>query len=374
MKLIKLTGVALMCATVFASCENNDGPELPVINEGNVYVICNGALNNQIPGSITSYDPETKAATLSAFAKANGRTIGSSVESATGANGIIYFVCTQEHRIELADQFTLASKGSIDMLKLFGQKGTSPRFAAYYYGRLYITTYSGYVCVVNATTLQAITTYEVGPYPEELSIVPSSTNPNEAKIWVANSDYGRGMNASISCINLSTGIVETITDPAIKNPYQILASEDFVWIIDRGSYDASWNQVGAGLYCYTIVSKQMQKLADATMMSGATNEEVVVCNNPWNNVPVTPTYAKVNLYTGMQTALPNVKVEYPSFVAYNPLDGNIYVGSNKTDPDTGYADFSGNGYVGVFNTDGNPLSTFDCGVNPMNIIFTYSME
>lgn len=367
---MKLYKLMLMSAAAFAltACNDSDDPApFPTYSNGDVYVICNGQMTNQIPGSITSYNIADNESTPGAFAKANGRHIGSSVESALVVYDKIYFISTNENTVEVADATTLKSEMTLKTTSMFGEKGDKPRYAAYWNGNLYITTYAGYVCTYNTLNNTPGRVYQAGSYPEGISI-------SDGELWVANSDYGNGQNPSISHINITTGITETIKAPEIKNPYKIIASSDMVWVLDRGSYDSSWNQTGAALYSYDLRSKRWNKITDATMMSDPAGSYVVVCNAPFHTPPVTPTYALVDLVQQTVTTLPNVKVDSPAFLGIDAVNMHIYVGSYTTNPETGYANYNSDGYVNRYTSDGKYLSRFTCGVGPMDIVFTYKLN
>ncbi|MCM1429370.1 MAG: hypothetical protein NC097_06200 [Clostridium sp.] len=364
MKTIKMLTLALLCGLSLTACSDDDDKGGGLSNNvADVYVICNGNMNTQVPGSITSYNPMAKTSVLGAFSTANGRYIGSSVESATIGRNRIYLVSTNENTVEVADARTLKSIKTINMTKLFGNYGVQPRYAQYYDGDVYVTTYAGYVCAFDADDFEKEEVFQVGSYPEEISI------DSYGIAWVANSDYGQGKNASISRIDLKTETVTTITSELIKNPYQIIASPEKLWVLDRGSYDASWNQVGAGLYEYDIKAQSWKKLADATLMSKINGEGLVICNAPFHTPPVKPTYSYVNIFTGSITPLNDIKVDNPCFVGLDPLGTSIYVGSNTVNPDTGYANYNDNGYVKVYSINGIERDKFTCGVGPMCIIF-----
>lgn len=368
MNIKKLLLISLATSSLlFTSCSDKDEPVNNEERTGEIMVICNGQFNNSIPGSITLYDPETDVATLSAFAKTNGRHIGTSVESAIQTPEGLFIISTLENRIELVDEHNLKAKSSIDMIQLFQDKGAQPRYAAYFHGYIYVTTYAGYICPINTKTLSGGTPIQVGSYPEDISISLSA----DGKIvyaWVANSDYGN-QNASISMVNLYTGTVENITAPQIKNPSKIISSPSTLWILDRGSYDENWNQVGSALYKYNIATKSFTKLADATMISNVDNNSVVICNAPWQTPPVVPSYSLVNLLTDEISPLTDVSVDYPAFLGLDFATGGIYIGSNSVNPETGYANFNSNGYVRIFNLKGETINTFECGVGPMDIVF-----
>lgn len=351
-----------------ASCGDDNEPTTPNPDENGggtvenpssihaAYVVCNGASYSGIPGSLTFFNFQTSKATLSAFQKANNRSLGISANQALVAGEYLFVTSTDENTVEIADRNTLVSVKTVKMAEEFGDAGIMPRCLAYADGMVYVSTFKGYVCTINATTLETGKTYKVGSYPEGM------TFSNDGKLYVANSDYGMGQNPSISVIDIKSGVVTEIRDSKMKNPTDLFTVEGDIYLLDRGSYDQLNNQTGAALYM--LNSNSLEFVEDATMVAVA-DDAIFICNAPYHTPVLEPSYT---YRKGGVCKCLDISVESPAFVGIDPVSGNLFVGSYHVDPATHYADYSGNGYVAVF-SEATQLYTFDCGVGPVNIIF-----
>lgn len=361
---MKKLNLLLLAGAMFGLSACDDGTQIidPWKMTADVFVVCNGQGYNGIPGSITAYNPLTFTATPNAFSKVNGRYLGTSVEYATISGDYIYIISSSENTVEVADKKTLTSVGTFKTVEEFGEKGNQPRQAVAHGDNIYVTTFAGYVVSFNAKTLKKGESYLVGNYPEGIC------SDGENTLYVANSNYGKGVDASISAINLKTGEVSDMTDEKINNPYSIFWVDKKLIVLDRGTYDESWNQVGAALLM-RAADGSWKKLTDATM-AAVDGQTAVVCNAPFHTPVLTPTYSRVDLMSGEVKALPKVEVDSPAFIGFNFWEGRIYVGSYTVDPETHYANYSSDGYVTIFNADGDYISKFNCGVGPMDICFS----
>lgn len=70
-------------------------------------------------------------------------------------------------------------------------KGKQPRRLAAGGAYVYLSTFDGYVAAIDTTEYTAAKIYQVGSYPEGMAC-------DNGNLYVANSDYGQGINPSIS--------------------------------------------------------------------------------------------------------------------------------------------------------------------------------
>ncbi len=372
MKIYKLLPIAAM-AFIFASC-SEDSPEpgnaTPVKPTTGAVVICDGYPATGIPGSVTTYDFKTSTATLNAFSQANGRYLGTSADDALVAGDYLFIVSTNENMVEITDKNTLKSVKRINMTETFGaHKGEKPRSLLVADDKLFISTFAGYVCTYDYKNLTPSTTYKAGSYPEGIAVL-------NGKLYVANSGYGIGLNPSLSVIDLKTGEGKEITSENLLNPRYLYTVAGKLFIIDGGEYDMSWNQTKTHLYAVEIPDSgdgeyKFRKICDATL-GAASGKNIVICSAPWHTPAVVPSYAIYNVESGVLTALSDITVDSPAFVGIDPSDEDIFVGSYKLNPATGYAAYDENGYVNIYSAkEGYAKSgAFECGVGPRAITFS----
>lgn len=362
-KFLSFAAIA-MCVS-FASCSDEDNTYVPkpVDVSTGVFVINSGNQSSQISGSITSIDYKSLTATQKVFQAANGRNLGTTPNDAIVYGEKMYIAVTGENTIEVVNKNNMRSIATIKTVETMGaDKGESPRHIASGNGKIYVSTYKGYVAQIDTTSFNVDKTYQVGSYPEGLAV-------NGNMLYVANSSYGNGTNPSISYINLTDGSVSNFTDPLITNPVAISVIDGNLYVMDNGLYDASYNQYGSGVKKITS-DKKVTNLIDATMMA-TDKKNIYVINAPYSSSSsVTPTYSIYNIASGELKTFINDNLPFsPSAIGVDPISGNVFITSYSKNPDTGYASYNTDGYINMYNQDGTFMKTFATGVGPTAIVF-----
>ncbi|MGN1375422.1 MAG: YncE family protein [Prevotella sp.] len=370
MKKILSFAVLAMCMFTFTACNDDDHASWSAdnINSSNgVFIINSGNLSSGISGSVSYYDYNAGSTVLKAFENVNGRALGSTVNDAVVYGSKMYIIVTGENTIEVVNKNTMKSIKQIKTLDAMGSdKGDKPRHGCAKNGVVYITTFSGYVAAIDTTSLTVTRTYQAGSYPEGITV-------DESFLYVANSDYGNGQNPSISIIDIETGQYGLVKHELITNPIKLALIGESLYILDSGLYDASWNQIGAGVK--VIKNGEVSNVIDATMMAVKGNILYTV-NAPYSYPAVTPTYTAYNTQTGTKTTLSlkdsqsnDMTPFSPAEIGADPITGNIFIASYSKNPDTGKANYKENGYVNVYDATGKFLKSFTTGVGPNSIVF-----
>ena len=215
-KSLFLFAVLLLGVLAITSCDSNDDDApvvTPVVVSHGAFVACAGNMASHISGSLSYYDYKASSVTNNAFLQANGRQLGGTVNDGLAYGGKIYLVATDENSIEVVDK-TLHSIHHISTTALLGNAdGKSPRHLAADGGRIYFTTYGGYVGAIDTTSFALQDKFKVGSYPEGVTIA-------NGRIFVASSDYGNG-NGSISEINMASQQVIDHKISDIVNPQKV---------------------------------------------------------------------------------------------------------------------------------------------------------
>ena len=362
-----MAAIAAISIPMLTSCsdDDNENPVPPCIEteitEG-VFLVNSGNSGNQIPGSLT-YISKDGGSTLNAFATANGRVLGNTPNDVIVYGSKLYIAVTGENTLEVVDKTTLKSIKQISTTELMGEdKGKSPRRLLSDGGHVYLSTFDGYVAAIDTTNFAATDIYQAVSYPEGMAIA-------DGVLYVANSDYGQCINPSISRISLTDGSVEEKKDELINNPTSLAALGSGLYVLDYGSYDAAWNQVGAGVY--RLTNGTVTKVADATMMAADHTHNLIYTINAPYTTPATPiTYNVYDITTGEnKTFITGDDIDSPAAITVDPVTGDVYIASYKTNPDTGYADYSGNGYVNKYDSEGNLIGQYETGVGPTAFVF-----
>ncbi len=375
MKKIYSTIITLsMCALALTSCKKDDDGSTttpdptptpqPVAVTNGAFVINSGNMSSSINGGVTSYDYTTGATMLDAFKSANAREIGLTANDAVVYGSKMYIIVTGENTVEVVDKNTMKSIKQIKTTELMGEdKGKKPRHGIAYNGQVLVSTYDGFVAAIDTTNYSLKKTYTAGSYPEGLAILDST-------LYVANSGNGKKINPSISKINIATGDTTLIVDSLITNPVSFAVVGSTLYYLDSGTYDAAWNQLGAGVR--KIEGSKVSKVVDATMMA-ATGTKIYVCNAPYGSADA-PTYGVYDTTAGTLTNFDCTEVFSPAAIAADPVNGNLLVASLQKNPDTGYANYKGNGYVVVYGSDLNKKAQFTTGVGPTAIVFNTGVK
>ena len=366
--------VLLMGTAVMTSCsDDNDGPEtyLQVYSTG-AYVVNSGNMSSNIESSLTAIDYASSTATQNVFKTANGRSLGNIANDGIVYGDKIYLAVDQSNTIWVIDKNTKQSIKQIKTTELLGNaEGVEPRHISADGGKVYFTTYGGYVAAVDTTSFALQKKWQVGSYPEGLVIA-------HGNIYVANSNYGKG-GGNISCINLSNDNVETKNIEGVNNPTSIYYAAGLLYVLDNQYYDASWNAYGENtLRTVEFAEGKSQKVADGNyavcVTPGATTRTDVekvrpyfdVLNAPFGGTPSVSVLVAGSTQPQAMT-LSEMPVS-PCGIFADPLNGHIFVLSYRLG-DSGYADYNGNGYVVEYDSTGQKLHEYETGVGSCAMFF-----
>lgn len=364
--------VLLMGTAVMTSCDpSEDYPEtyLQVYSTG-AYVVNSGNMYSNIESSLTAIDYASSTATQGVFKTANGRSLGNTANDGIVYGNKIYLAVDKENTIEVIDKTTKKSIKQIKTTELLGNaEGAEPRHIIADGGKVYFTTYGGYVAAVDTTSFALQKKWQVGNYPEGLVF-------GNGTLYVANSNYGAG-GGNISCINLSNDNVETKNIEGVNNPTGIYYAAGVLYVLDNQYYDASYNAYGENaLRAVDFADGKSQKVADGNyavcVTPGATTRMNVVrpyffvLNAPYGGTPSVSMLAAGSTQPQAMT-LPEMPVS-PCGIFADPLNGHIFVLSYKMG-DNGYVDYNGNGYVVEYDSAGQKQHEYDTGVGSCAMFF-----
>lgn len=366
--------VLLMGTAVMTSCsDDNDGPEtyLQEYSTG-AYVVNSGNMYSKIESSLTAIDYASSTATQNVFKAANGRTLGNTANDGIVYGNKIYLAVDQSNTIEVIDKKTKQSIKQIKTTDLLGNaEGVHPRHIIADGGKVYFTTYGGYVAAVDTTDFALQKKWKVGNYPEGLVI-------GNGNLYVANSNYGAG-GGNISCINLANDNVETKNIEGVNNPTSIYYASNVLYVLDNPVYGPAPDYAATGenaLRAVSFAEGKSQKVADGNyavcVTPGATTRMDVV--RPYFyvlNAPFGGTSSVSVLVAGstqpQALTLSEMPVS-PCGIFVDPLNGHIFVLSYRLG-DSAYADYNGNGYVVEYDRAGQKLHEYETGVGSCAMFF-----
>lgn len=365
--------VLLMSTAVMTSCDpSEDYPEtyLQAYSTG-AYVVNSGNMYSNIESSLTAIDYASSTATQNVFMTANGRSLGNTANDGIVYGNKIYLAVDKENTIEVIDKTTKKSIKQIKTTELLGNaEGAEPRHIIAGGGKVYFTTYGGYVAAVDTTSFALQKKWQVGSYPEGLVI-------GNGNIYVANSNYAAG-GGNISCINLSNDNVETKNIEGVNNPTGIYYAAGLLYVLENPVYGPAPDYAATGensLRTVNFAESKSQKVADGNyavcVTPGATTRMNVarpyffVLNAPYGGTPSVSVLAAGS--TQPQAVTLSKMPVSPCGIFADPLNGHIFVLSYKMG-DNGYVDYNGNGYVVEYSA-GQKLHEYETGVGSCAMFF-----
>lgn len=366
--------VLLMGTAVMTSCsDENDGPEtyLQEYSTG-AYVVNSGNMYNKIESSLTAIDYASSTATQKVFKAANGRPLGDTANDGIVYGNKIYLAVDKSNTIEVIDKKTKRSIKQIKTTELLGNaEGVHPRHIIADGGKVYFTTYGGYVAAVDTTSFALQKKWQVGSYPEGLVIA-------HGNIYVANSNYAAG-GGNISCINLSNDNVETKNIEGVNNPTSIYYASNVLYVLDNPVYGPAPDYAATGenaLRAVSFAEGKSQKVADGNyavcVTPGATTRMDVVrpyffvLNAPFGGTPSVSVFVAGTVQPQAMT-LSEMPVK-PCGIFADPLNGHIFVLSYRLG-DKGNPDYNGNGYVVEYDRAGQKQHEYETGVGSCAMFF-----
>ena len=362
-----------MGTAVMTSCDpSEDYPEtyLQAYSTG-AYVVNSGNMYSNIESSLTAIDYASSTATQNVFMTANGRSLGNTANDGIVYGNKIYLAVDKENTIEVIDKTTKKSIKQIKTTELLGNaEGAEPRHIIADGGKVYFTTYGGYVAAVDTTSFALQKKWQVGSYPEGLVI-------GNGNIYVANSNYAAG-GGNISCINLSNDNVETKNIEGVNNPTGIYYAAGLLYVLENPVYGPAPDYAATGensLRTVNFAESKSQKVADGNyavcVTPGATTRMNVarpyffVLNAPYGGTPSVSVLAAGS--TQPQAVTLSEMPVSPCGIFADPLNGHIFVLSYKMG-DNGYVDYNGNGYVVEYSA-GQKLHEYETGVGSCAMFF-----
>ena len=364
-----------MGTAVMTSCDPaEDYPEtyLQVYSTG-AYVVNSGNMYSKIESSLTAIDYASSTATQNVFKTANGRTLGNTANDGIVYGNKIYLAVDQSNTIEVIDKKTKRSIKQIKTTDLLGNaEGVEPRHIIADGGKVYFTTYGGYVAAVDTINFALADKYKVGDYPEGLAIGGSN-------LYVANSNYGKG-GGNISCIDLSSKKVETKNIEGVNNPTSIYYASNVLYVLDNPVYGPAPDYATTGenaLRAVSFAEGKSQKVADGNyavcVTPGTTTRTpqlvrsyFFVLNAPYGGTPSVSVLAAGSTQPQALT-LSEMPVS-PCGIFADPLNGHIFVLSYKMG-DKGTPDYNGNGYVVEYDRAGQKQHEYETGVGSCAMFF-----
>lgn len=220
----------IIVVLVALGCKKEDPP----VNEdkkhySNGLLVLNEGLFQQNNASLSWINLSAEEVTTQVFFKQNERPLGDTGNDMAIYGGKLYLVINASSTIEVLNKHTLKSIKQVQLQ--YNGQSQQPRFIKFYKNKAYITSYDGYINVLDTTTLTITKRIAVGENPEGLAIAGD-------KLYVANSgglSYP-DVDSTVYGIDL---ITETVKDTFIvgNNPGDLVSDDEGdIYVVKRGDY------------------------------------------------------------------------------------------------------------------------------------------
>lgn len=349
-----ILSVALV-TLVLSNCTKSSDPVKGKYQTG-VLVANEGAFGSS-NGDVTYYNASPSLLEQTIFKNINGSFPGDVLQSISidGDNG--YLVLNGSNKIEIVDDNTFKSTNTFSNNLLI-----QPRYLQVINGKAYISVWgaydanfsltNSYVLVVDTKTLQVVTSIATDPGVENLLY-------NGKYLFASNFNFGGS--SSVSVIDPSTNKLVTNIPLTAGPSGMVIDANNKLWVITSGS---STNFVG----------NNDGKLYRINPSSFAIEQTIELNANPLTDLGISPD--KKNLYYAVGSLV--FKTDISASIApsapwsstsittlyslgVDPKTGEVYLGDALN--------YSSEGKVYVYNTDGTLKTSFNAGIAPGQFIF-----
>lgn len=223
-----------IAALFFTSCEKDPIEKPDVPEETSALLILSEGSFNSNNSTLANYNLETGALDRDYFNTVNQRGLGDTANDMLLYGSKVYIVVSGSNIVEVMNAKTGKS------LKTITIQGT-PRNAAAYNGKVYVTSFDDKVTRIDTLSLVAEASTTVGRDPEGICVANN-------KIYVANSgglDYATGnFDSTVSVIDVNSFKEEKKIEVG-KNPYQVFAdSQGDIYVSTRTIYHG-WTPIAS---------------------------------------------------------------------------------------------------------------------------------
>jgi YVTN family beta-propeller protein len=340
---------------VLSNCTKSSDPVKGKYQTG-VLVANEGAFGSS-NGDVTYYNGSASLLEQTIFKNINGSFPGDVLQSVSIDSDNGYLVLNGSNKIEIVDDNTFKSKNTFSNNLLI-----QPRYLQVINGKAYISVWgpydtnssltTSYVLVVDTKTLEVVTSIATDPGVENLLY-------NGKYLFAAN--YNFGSSSTISVIDPSTNKLVTNIELTAGPSGMVIDANNKLWVITSGT---STNFVG----------NNDGKLYRINPSSFAIEQTIELNANPLTDLGISPD--KKNLYYAIGSSVYKIDIAAASApgtawsstslttlysLGVDPKTGEVYLGDALN--------YSSEGKVYVYNTDGTLKTSFNVGIAPGQFIF-----
>lgn len=341
----------IVTVALLVSCKKETLPEEETPNTfKNGLLVLNEGLFQQNNSTLTWIDLTDNSTTNSLFLNINNRPLGDTGNDLKRYGGKVYVVMNGSSTVEVMNAYTLESIKQVSLT--YNQQGQQPRSIAFSGSNAYISSYDGFVNILDTASLTITERIAVGNNPEGLTAYDNY-------LYVANSG---GLNfpnvdSTVYQINLNTNEVENSFHVG-ENPGQVESdNQGNIYVVKRGNYG---NDPSELVYINTSSNTVTNLGIDATSLHKKGDLLYISYydyNTQQSNVSLYDLSSQTLVNESLITA-GSVQTLYGIHAFYN---GDFICFDAQG--------FTNSGYVKLFNSSGNILQNFSVGLNPNKLIY-----
>lgn len=345
-------------ASFATSCSDKDPiiAEEPVVPSNGMYVLNEGAFRTAGTSSLSYIDIESKEVTADIF-QANNATAELGADPADmGQYGSFLFIS-----VTGSDKVVVLDAASAKQIKVINIE--QPRYLAFHSGKVFVSSYTNQVFVIDTLTNSVTTEIPVGSTPEQ---VVAANN----KIYVANSgsnDYiaGGSHDNRVFVINPTTLTVEKEIEVA-DNVYHLQSNgKGYVYAGTVGVFNSDWSALlhPAKLYRINAATDVVDKNFDfGVLLMSSTNDKIYAVSTNYQGEDGVFNLLEMNS-NGDQVD----KLNYFSSIDFDSMYA-LTVDQENGDIWVSNTDWSNNGSVYHYSTSSQEVEEFAVGLNPSVLV------
>lgn len=265
----------------------------------------------------------------------------------------LYVVVNGSNKLEILDVKTTKKLAQVDI--------PNCRYVAFYKNKAYVTSYDGYVGVIDTASFKIDTKITVGRQPEDLAVVGD-------KLYVANSGGYTSSNyeRTISVINLATNLETKKIDVAIN--LNRLKADQYgdLYVTSRGDYGS----IKSNLYVVDTKTETVKKKFDIEASTFTIDKDFAyIISTAWSNATMSTvvSYSKINVKDetviagGFISDGTEKQIIMPYGIAVDPISSDIYLTDAK--------DYVSPGALYCFDKTGKKKFSVVTGDVPAHLVF-----
>jgi hypothetical protein len=339
----------LVLVALLFSCEKEEPNESISSGFENGILVLNEGLFQQNNASLSWIDLESNTVINSLFLQLNERPLGDTGNDMLEYGNKIYIVVNASSTIEVLHKSTLKSIKQIKM-QLNGQ-GQEPRALTSYQGKIYISSFDGFVNVLDTSSLSITDRIEVGPNPEGIDV-------HNGKLYVSNSG---GLNfpnvdSTVYAIDLASNeVIDTFV--VGNNPGELLTDiSGDIYVVKRGAYSTT----DPSELIRISTNGEVEKLSIPATSLSKEGDLLYISYYDFNSGESNVSVFNMNTENILSTELLNDDAVQTLYGIQPAKEGKFFV--------LDAMNFTNTGYVKSFDATGNLMNSFHVGLNPTKIL------